>query len=87
MVVFGLGENLLFKSILGRYAYVVLVKSTVDILQNFVAFSEYMNLNMKIMCFWSTQYFFSVYLKEASNLEEKTFNIYNWSQVFWQLNE
>ena len=27
------------------FSYVVLVKSTVEILQNFVAFSEYMNFN------------------------------------------
>ena len=31
-------------------SYVVPVKSTVEILQNFVEFSEYMNFNMD--CFW-----------------------------------
>ena len=38
-------------------SYVVLVKSTVEILQNFVAFSEYMNFNvffiaMNMTCKW-----------------------------------
>ena len=34
-------------------SYVVMVKSTVDIFQNFVAFSEYMNLKQNLV-FWSS---------------------------------
>ena len=40
-------DTVFFKISTVDFFYVVTVKSTVEILQNFIAFSEYMNFNLK----------------------------------------